>query len=62
MRWKIDAIIETRLDSAADETQVRKQVLAELWKLVETLEAALGNPMATSVHVLGVEPVPDEDG
>lgn len=60
MRWKIDAIIETRLDGPADEAEVRKRVQSELWKLVEGLEAALGNAMATSVHLLGVEPIEEE--
>lgn len=60
MRWKVDAIIETRLDGA-DEAGVRKQVQAELWRLVEGLEAALGNPMATSVHILGVEALAEEE-
>ena len=60
MRWKVDAIIETRLDGAS-EADVRKQVQAELWRLVEALEAALGNPMATSVHILGVEALAEEE-
>lgn len=61
MRWKVDAIIETRIPGPDDEAQVRKLVQAELWKLVEGLEAALGVSMATSVHILGAEPLP-EDG
>jgi hypothetical protein len=61
MRWKVDAIIETRLDGPEDEAQARKLVQAELWKLVETLEAALGTSMATNVVILGAEPLPDED-
>ena len=32
-----------------------------VWKLVEAMEAALGISMATSVHILGAEPLEDED-
>lgn len=60
MRWKIDAILETRLEGP-DEASVKKLVQAELWKLIDGLEAALGISMATSVHILGVEPLPDEE-
>jgi hypothetical protein len=61
MRWKVDAIIETRFPGPDDETQVRKKVQAELWKLVEKLEAELGTSMTTNVVILGAEPLPDED-
>jgi hypothetical protein len=61
MRWKIDAIIETRYAGPASEAEARKQVQAELWRLVEGLEAALGTSMATSVHILGVEPLSEEE-
>lgn len=61
MKWKVDAIIETRL-TGPDEATVRKAVQAAVWKLVEGLEAELGNPMGTSVHILGVEALADEDG
>jgi hypothetical protein len=57
MRWKVDAIIETRFDGVEDESQARKLVQAELWKLVEALEAALGTSMTTNVHILGAEPL-----
>jgi len=60
MRWKVDAIIETRFEGPASEPEARQAAQAELWKLVEGLEAALGNPMATSVHILGVEAVQDD--
>jgi hypothetical protein len=60
MRWKVDAIIETRFPGPADEAQARKLVQAELWKLVEALEAALGVSMTTSVHILGAEPLEDD--
>jgi len=61
MRWKVDAIIETRFPGPADEAQARKLVQAELWKLVEAMEASLGISMATSVHILGAEPLEDDD-
>ena len=60
MRWKVDALIETRLAEAASAEAARQAVQAELWKLVEALEAALGCPMATSVVILGAEPLDDE--
>lgn len=60
MRWKVDAIIETRL-TGPDEAHVRQAVQASIWKLVESLEAELGNPMGTSVHILGVEALEGED-
>lgn len=60
MRWKVDALIETRFVGPADEAKARKQVQAELWRLVESLEKALGSEMATSVHILGCEPIDDE--
>lgn len=60
MKWKVDALIETRFVGPKDEAQARKQLQAELWRLVEGLEAALGNQLATSVHILGCEPL-DED-
>ena len=56
MRWKVDALIETRFDGPADEAKARKTIQAEIWKLVEGLEAALGNPLSTSVTILGCEP------
>lgn len=62
MRWKVDAIIETRLAGPGSEAEARAQVQAELWKLVEGLESALGNPMGTSVHILGVEPLGEDEG
>lgn len=61
MRWKVDAIIETRFPGPEDEAQARKLVQAELWKLVETLEAALGTSMTTNIVILGAEPMPDDD-
>lgn len=60
MRWKVDALIETRFAGPADEAAARKQLQAELWRLVEGLEAALGNQLATSVHILGCEPLADD--
>ena len=60
MRWKVDAIIETRFEGAQDEAAARKLVQAELWKLVEALEAALGTSMSTNVHILGAEPIEDD--
>lgn len=60
MRWKVDALIETRFVGPTDEAKARKQVQAELWRLVESLEQALGSEMATSVHILGCEPIDDE--
>lgn len=56
MRWKVDALIETRFDGPADEAKARKAVQAEIWKLVEGLEAALGSQLATSVTIMGCEP------
>lgn len=60
MRWKVDALIETRLEGPLNEEAARKRVQEELWRLVEGLEAALGNALATSVVVLGVERLEDE--
>jgi hypothetical protein len=60
MKWKVDALIETRFIGPADEAQARKQVQAELWELIEGLEARLGNALATSVHILACEPLQDE--
>ena len=60
MRWKVDALIETRLVGPADEAKVRKHVQTALWQLIEQLEKELGNSMATSVHIVGCEPI-DED-
>ena len=60
MRWKVDAIIETRFAGPQDEAAARKLVQAELWRLVEALETALGTELATSVHILGAEPLQDE--
>lgn len=57
MRWKVDAIIETRFDGPADEARARKLVQAELWKLVEGLEAKLGNAIGTSITILNCEAV-----
>lgn len=61
MRWKLDALIETRFDGPEDEARARKLVQAELWRLVETLETSLGNALGTSVTVLGCEPVPADE-
>ena len=53
-------MIETRFVGPADEAKVRKQVQAALWGLVESLEAALGNEMSTSLHIVGCEPIYEE--
>lgn len=60
MRWKVDALIETRYDGPADEAKARKQVQAEIWKLIEGLEEALGNQLSTSVTIMGCEPAEEE--
>ncbi|MDB5098474.1 MAG: hypothetical protein JWM80_2895 [Cyanobacteria bacterium RYN_339] len=60
MKWKVDALIETRFVGPADEAKVRKLLQAELWRLVEGLEQALGNKLSTSVHIVGCEPIYDE--
>jgi hypothetical protein len=60
MRWKLDALIETRFEGPDDEVRARKVVQAELWRLIEGLEATLGNQLGTSVTVLACEPVPDD--
>jgi hypothetical protein len=60
MRWKIDALIETRFEGPDDEARARKLVQAEIWKLVEALEEALGNPLSTSVTIMGCEPAEEE--
>lgn len=60
MRWKVDALIETRFDGPADEAKARKLVQAEIWKLVEGLEEALGSQLATSVTIMGCEPAEEE--
>ncbi|MEB3221271.1 MAG: hypothetical protein VKS61_04890 [Candidatus Sericytochromatia bacterium] len=60
MRWKLDALIETRFEGPDDEVRARKIVQAELWRLIEGLEAALGNQLGTSVTVLACEPLADE--
>lgn len=60
MRWKVDALIETRFDGPADEAKARKAVQNEIWKLIEALEGALGNPLSTSVTILGCEPAEEE--
>lgn len=62
MRWKVDALIETRFEGPDDESRARKLVQAEIWKLVEALEAALGNAMSTSVTIMGCEPADDGNG
>lgn len=62
MRWKVDALIETRLQGPASEAEAKKAVQAELWRLVDELEAALGISLATSLTILGVEQLPDDDG
>lgn len=63
MRWKLDALIETRFEGPDDEVRARKVVQAELWRLIEALEETLGNALGTSVTVLACEPAPaDEDG
>jgi hypothetical protein len=61
MKWKVDALIETRFVGPADEQKVRKQLQAELWKLVEGLEQALGNELSTSVHIVGCEPLYEDE-
>ena len=60
MRWKLDALIETRFEGPEDEARARKVVQAELWRLVEGLEVSLGNALGTSVTILACEPLPDE--
>jgi hypothetical protein len=60
MKWKVDALIETRFSGPADEALVRKQLQAELWRLIEGLETALGNSLATSVHILACVPLDDD--
>lgn len=62
MRWKVDALIETRFEGPDDESRARKAVQAEIWKLVEALEAALGNNLATSVTIMGCEPADGDEG
>ena len=61
MRWKVNAIIETCLAGAESEHEAKQRVQSELWRLVDGLEAALGVPMATSVHILDATPA-DDDG
>jgi hypothetical protein len=61
MRWKVDAIIETRFPGPDDEAQAKKLVQAEIWRLVEALETALGTSLSTNVVILGIEPAPDDD-
>ncbi|MEB3329345.1 MAG: hypothetical protein VKQ33_08965 [Candidatus Sericytochromatia bacterium] len=60
MRWKLDALIETRFEGPDDEVRARKLVQAELWRLIEAMEAALGNQLGSSVTVLACEAVPDD--
>lgn len=60
IKWKVDALIETRFVGPNDEGQARKQLQAELWRLIEGLETALGNQLSTSIHILGCEPLDDE--
>ena len=60
MRWKVDALIETRFDGPADEAKARKLVQNAVWKLVEGLEAELGNALGTSVTIMGCEPAEEE--
>ena len=62
MRWKLDALIETRFDGPDDEAKARKVVQAEIWRLVEALEAALGNPLSTSVAIMACEPADETEG
>ncbi|MEB3196631.1 MAG: hypothetical protein VKP62_05445 [Candidatus Sericytochromatia bacterium] len=61
MRWKLDALIETRFAGPDDEDRARKLVQAELWKLVEALEQALGNPLNTSVTLLDCQALPEDE-
>jgi len=60
MRWKVDALIETRFEAGDSEVEAKKLFQAQLWQLIEQLETALGTPLGTSVTVLGCEPLPEE--
>lgn len=62
MRWKVAALIETRFEGPDDEAKARKLLQAELWRLVAELEVALGAPLATSVHIMDIEPLADDAG
>lgn len=60
MRWKVDALIETRFEAGPTEAEAKKLFQAQVWQLIEQLENALGTPLGTSVTVLGCEPLPEE--
>lgn len=60
MRWKVDALIETRFDGPADEAKAKKLVQNAIWKLVEGLEQELGNELGTSVTIMGCDPAEEE--
>jgi hypothetical protein len=57
MEWKVDALIETRVEGPADETLVRRRVQAALWEMVEGLELSLGKHMSSAVHIMGITPI-----
>lgn len=62
MEWKVDALIETRVEGSHDEAQVRRRVQSALWEMIEGLENSLGKQMSTAVHIMGITPVLDENG